>query len=65
VIEAPTELIERVLESCPHTRDLVECGWLRLFALDPAGDALRRYVPGEGWEAFAAGLTAPVPSGRA
>jgi uncharacterized protein YbcC (UPF0753/DUF2309 family) len=55
VIEAPTELIERVLESCPHTRDLVECGWLRLFALDPAGVVLRRYVPGEGWEAFGAG----------
>jgi hypothetical protein len=33
----------------------VECGWLRLFALDPAGNALRRYVPGEGWEAFGAG----------
>jgi uncharacterized protein YbcC (UPF0753/DUF2309 family) len=54
VIEAPTELIERVLESCPHTRDLVECRWLRLFALNPADNALRRYVPGEGWEAFGA-----------
>jgi uncharacterized protein YbcC (UPF0753/DUF2309 family) len=52
VIEAPTAKIDEVLETCPHTRDLVDGGWLRLFALEPAGDALRRYVPGEGWEEF-------------
>jgi uncharacterized protein YbcC (UPF0753/DUF2309 family) len=64
VIEAPTAKIEEVLETCPHTRDLVDGGWLRLFALDPAGDMLRRCVPGEGWEEFQAdaGILSACPA---
>jgi len=30
--------------------ELVDSGWVRLFALDPKGSAHRRLVPGEGWE---------------
>lgn len=52
VIEATTDVIDRALDACPETRDLLDCGWVRLFALDPAGSGLRRYVPGEGWERF-------------
>ena len=33
-----------------HVAELVENGWVRLFALDPQGSAHRRLVPGEGWE---------------
>lgn len=52
VIEAPHEAIEAALADCPGTRDLVECGWVRLFALAADGNRLRRYLPGEGWEDF-------------
>ncbi|MFM8732839.1 MAG: putative inorganic carbon transporter subunit DabA, partial [Phycisphaerales bacterium] len=64
VIEAPTAKIDEVLATCPHTRDLVDGGWLRLFALDPAGDVLRRSVPGEGWEEFPtdAGILSACPA---
>ena len=50
IVEAPTSRIDAVLSSHPHVADLVENGWVRLFALDPQGGAHRRFVPGEGWE---------------
>ena len=50
VVEAPTERIDAVLEARPQVKELVENGWVRLFALDPDGDATQRFVPGEGWE---------------
>ena len=50
IVEAPTSRIDAVLASQPHVAELVENGWVRLFALDPQGSAHRRLVPGEGWE---------------
>lgn len=50
MVEAPTSRIDAVLASQPHVAELVENGWVRLFALDPQGSAHRRLVPGEGWE---------------
>jgi len=50
IVEAPTSRIDDVLVNQRHVADLVENGWVRLFALDPQGGATRRFVPGEGWE---------------
>ncbi|MBX0327679.1 DUF2309 domain-containing protein, partial [Oscillochloris sp. ZM17-4] len=49
VVEAPQERIAAVLAAQPAVRALVENGWLRLFALDPAGGGAARYLPGGGW----------------
>ncbi|MGB9634235.1 MAG: putative inorganic carbon transporter subunit DabA, partial [Chloroflexaceae bacterium] len=50
VVEAPRERIEAVMQQHAVVRDLVENGWLRLFALDPEGTGATRWVPGAGWE---------------
>jgi len=50
LVEAPTSMIDAVLANQPHVAELVENGWVRLFALDPQGSAHQRFVPGEGWE---------------
>jgi uncharacterized protein YbcC (UPF0753/DUF2309 family) len=50
IVEAPTARIDEVLAHQRHVADLVENGWVRLFALDPQGSAQWRFVPGEGWE---------------
>ena len=50
IVEAPTRRIDEVLANHGHVADLVENGWVRLWALDPLGSAHRRFVPGEGWE---------------
>ncbi|MBU3729099.1 MAG: DUF2309 domain-containing protein [Phycisphaerales bacterium] len=50
IVEAPTSRIDGVLANQRHVADLVENGWVRLFALDPQGGAHQRFVPGEGWE---------------
>lgn len=50
IVEATTARIDAVLDARPQVRELVENGWVRLFALDPQGGATRRMVPGEGWE---------------
>ncbi len=50
IVEAPTSRIDDVLAKQRHVADLVENGWVRLFALDPQGSAQWRFVPGEGWE---------------
>ncbi|HEU4322976.1 MAG TPA: DUF2309 domain-containing protein [Roseiflexaceae bacterium] len=49
VVEAPRGRIERVLAEQPGVRELVEHGWVRLFALDPADRRAERWVPGTGW----------------
>lgn len=51
VVEAPRERIEAVLAAVTDVRNLVENGWVRLFALDPDSTAAARWVPGEGWQA--------------
>jgi uncharacterized protein YbcC (UPF0753/DUF2309 family) len=50
VVEAPTDRIDRVLAAQPGVRELVENGWVRLFALSPDGTEMSRRVPGHGWE---------------
>jgi hypothetical protein len=50
VVEAPKERIEAVMNAVPSVNDLIENGWVRLFALDPEGTDAQRWVPGMGWE---------------
>lgn len=50
VVEAPREKIERVLDSQPGVKDLIENGWVRLFALSPRDNETHRWIPGQGWE---------------
>jgi uncharacterized protein YbcC (UPF0753/DUF2309 family) len=51
VLEAPTHRIDRVLQTRQAVRELVDNGWIKLFALDPESAQCRRYVAGGGWEA--------------
>jgi len=57
VVEAPGEKIEAVLSAQPGVMDLVENGWVRLFALDPEGDGASLWAPGRGWERVDANST--------
>jgi hypothetical protein len=50
VVEAPKERIEAVMNAVPSVNDLIENGWVRLFALDPEGTDAQRWVPGKGWD---------------
>lgn len=50
VVEAPTEKIDEVINTQKMVRDLVENGWVRLFALDPDGVEMYLRVSGGGWE---------------
>jgi len=49
LVEAPGDKIEAVLAAQPGVMDLVENGWVRLFALDPAGDGASLRLPGGVW----------------
>ncbi len=51
IVEAPQGRIVAVLKAHPEVRNLVENGWVRLFALDPYSSAVSRWSPGYGWEA--------------
>ena len=53
-MEAPEEMIFRVLGRRPEVRALFDNGWLTLLALKSDGAAARRYEDG-GWVARAAG----------
>ncbi len=50
VVEASREKIERVVRSAPGVSQLVENGWIRIFALDPDRPETALRVPGSGWE---------------
>lgn len=50
IVEAPTERLDAALSAHAGVRDLVGNGWIRLYALDPAGPAVARWQPG-GWVA--------------
>jgi hypothetical protein len=50
VVEAPTERIEAVMNAVPTVNDLIENGWVRIFALDPEGTTTQRWVSGVGWQ---------------
>ena len=55
VVEAPREKIEAVLGAQPAVRDLVDNGWVRLFALEPDGGGAALWAAGRGWESVPAG----------
>ena len=48
-IEAPEAEMNRVLTKHQMVRDLVDNGWLHLFAITPGGGAISRYVGGLAW----------------
>lgn len=50
VVEAPTEFIDSVLRNLPGVCDLLDNGWVRLFALEPSGTRTRRYLGIGSWE---------------
>ncbi|WP_161602529.1 YbcC family protein [Tautonia marina] len=50
VVEAPIDRIDAVLAQQPTVRALVENGWVRLFALDPAGSEIAQRLPDSTWE---------------
>jgi hypothetical protein len=50
IVEAPRERIEAVLNAHAGVKNLVENGWIRLFALDPDSTEAARWVPGTGWD---------------
>ena len=49
VVEAPPDKIRAALSAQPGVMDLVENGWVRLFALDPVGPGASLWVSGRGW----------------
>ena len=53
VVEAETAKLDEALAALPAIRDLVENGWIRLYALDPAGRGASFRSPGRGWEPVA------------
>ena len=65
IVEAPTDRIDAVLASQPGVLELVENGWVRLFALSPAGNEARRWSPGLGWDTPVACSAAEAPVGAA
>lgn len=48
-LEAPPHDISAVLARQPDVRQLVENGWIHLFALKPGGAQCWRYLPGAEW----------------
>ena len=50
IVEAPTEKIDAALSAHAGVRDLIRNGWVRLYALDPAGPVVSRWQLG-GWTA--------------
>lgn len=51
-VEAPQQRIDAVLDASPGVADLVENGWIRLFAIDPEREAVAQRTAG-GWEPIA------------
>ncbi|ETX27492.1 DUF2309 domain-containing protein [Roseivivax isoporae] len=52
-VEAPAEMLSRVLDRQPGVRALFDNGWLALLAMDDRGRVAQRYEGG-GWTAFGA-----------
>lgn len=50
ILESPTDKIDRVLKARADVRQLIENGWVKLFALSPEANEISRLVPGSGWE---------------
>ena len=49
VIEAPVEAISAILDKHEAVRELIDNGWMHLYALLDEGRSIRRYRPGHGW----------------
>jgi uncharacterized protein YbcC (UPF0753/DUF2309 family) len=49
VVEAPPERIEQVLTEQPGVKQLIENGWVRLFALDPQSNGVFQRLPSLEW----------------
>ncbi|NJK80584.1 MAG: DUF2309 domain-containing protein [Chloroflexaceae bacterium] len=52
VVEAPHDRIEAVMAASSDVRNLIEHGWVRLFALDSDSNDVAQWVPGRGWNAL-------------
>lgn len=52
VIEAPTEAMNDVIARHDLVRDMLDNGWLFLFAMDENGRIAQRYAGGLAWERF-------------
>ncbi|WP_435021070.1 putative inorganic carbon transporter subunit DabA [Tundrisphaera sp. TA3] len=61
IVEAGPDKLDEALASLPAVLDLVENGWMRLYALDPAGGGASFRSPGRGWEPVAEGA---IPAAR-
>jgi len=59
LVEADCDKIDHVLDAQPGVQQLVQNGWVRLFALDPQSQTLYHLHPGQRWEKFHADADAP------
>ena len=48
-VETSPALLDEALEKLPGVRELVDNGWVRLFAISPPGNEVRKRMPGAGW----------------
>lgn len=55
VVEAPTERIDAVLAANAGVKNLVENGWVRLFALERESPLIQQWTPTAGWQAVRMG----------
>ena len=49
-IEAPREAINAVIEKHEDVRELLDNGWLHLFAIEDEGQTFARYIGGQQWK---------------
>ncbi len=54
VIEAPLEAMSEVIAKHDNLRELLDNGWLHLFAMNAEGQIAHRYMPGGEWRALRA-----------
>ncbi len=52
IVEAERSAIDRVLAAQSAVMDLIQHGWVRLFALSPHGQQTDRWTPQQGWKPF-------------
>lgn len=60
VVEAEPRRIDAVLDAHPGVRQLVDNGWIRLFALEPEGSGAALRLPSGAWEPVAVAAVAPA-----
>jgi len=52
MIQAPVDAMTDIIARHPQVRQLVDNGWIHLFALDEAGKVAHRYMGGLNWSAL-------------